>query len=206
MHLSDGVLSMPAVVATSAVAGGMLINSIKGIKEEEIPKISLLTAAFFTFALISFPVGPSSVHPLIGGLLGIMLGRRSTIAVFIGLLLQAIIFQHGGLTTLGMNTIMVGVPALISYIVFSKLIKKKKGIIFSSALVGALSVVLTVVILTGVLFFSSDTYGEGFFSIINILVLGHIPLAIGESILTAVVINFIYKVRPNVLVEYGMNT
>lgn len=205
MHLSDGVLSMPAVVATSAVAGGMLIHSFKGIGEEEIPKISLMTATFFTFALISFPVGPSSVHPLLGGLIGIILGTRSTIAIFIGLLLQAIIFQHGGLTTLGMNTIMVSVPAIISYKVFSKCMEKRKNIIFSSALSGGLSVLLTIVILVGVLFFSNDTYGEGFFSVINILVLGHLPLAVGEGILTAIVINFLYKVRPNILDRYRLN-
>lgn len=206
MHLSDGVLNMPAVVVTSVVAGGMLVNSFKGIEEEEIPKISLMTATFFTFALISFPVGPSSVHPLLGGLIGIILGTRSTIAIFIGLLLQAIIFQHGGLTTLGMNTIMVSVPAIISYKVFSKCMAKKKNLIFSSTLAGGLSVLLTVVILVGVLFFSNDTYGEGFFSVINILVLGHLPLAIGEAILTAIVINFVYKVRPNVLERYELNT
>lgn len=205
MHLSDGVLSMPAVVATSAVAGGMIVKAVKDVEEEEIPKISLMTATFFTFALISFPVGPSSVHPLLGGLIGIILGTKSTIAIFIGLLLQAIIFQHGGLTTLGMNTIMVAVPAIVSHKVFSKCVKNKKSLIFSSALAGGLSVILTVVILVGVLFFSSDTYGEGFFSVINILILGHLPLAIGEAVLTAVVINFVYKVRPNVLDRYKLN-
>lgn len=202
MHLSDGVLSMPVVIATTAVAGGMLVKSFKDIKEDEIPKISLMTATFFTFALISFPVGPSSVHPLLGGLIGIMLGTRSTIAIFIGLLLQAVIFQHGGLTTLGMNTIMVSIPALASYVLFSKLMKKKKNIAISAGLAGATSVVLTVVILTIILFFSSGTYGEGFLSVINLLILGHIPLAIGEGILTSIVIAFIHKVRPNVLEEY----
>lgn len=202
MHLSDGVLSMPAVVVTTAIAGGMLVKSFKDIKEDEIPKISLMTATFFTFALISFPVGPSSVHPLLGGLIGIMLGTKSTIAIFIGLLLQAVIFQHGGLTTLGMNTIMVSIPALISYGVFSKLMGKRKNITLSAGLAGVTSVVMTVLILILVLFFSSSTYGEGFLSVINILILGHIPLAIGEGILTSIVIGFIYKARPNVLQEY----
>lgn len=202
MHLSDGVLSMKAVVATTAVACGMLVKSFKDIEEDEIPKISLMTATFFTFALISFPVGPSSVHPLLGGLIGIMLGRRSTIAIFIGLLLQAMIFQHGGFTTLGMNTIMVSIPALVSYKIFSKLIEKKRNITISAGIAGATSVIMTVIILIIVLFVSNNVYGEGFLSVINILILGHIPLAIGEGILTSIVISFIDKVRPNTLEEY----
>jgi cobalt/nickel transport system permease protein len=205
MHLSDGVLNMPAVVTTTAVAGGMLINSFKDIKEEEIPRVSLMTATFFTFALISFPVGPSSVHPLLGGLIGIMLGMKSPIAIFIGLLLQAIIFQHGGLTTLGMNTIMVALPAILSYKIFSKLVEKKKSITLSAGLAGVSSVIMTVIILIMVLLLSSSAYGEGFLSVINILILGHLPLAIGEGILTAVVINFINKVRPDILKQYQTN-
>ncbi|MEW9094132.1 MAG: CbiM family transporter [Clostridiaceae bacterium] len=205
MHLSDGVLNLPAVAVTSVVAGGMVVNSFRNIKEDEIPKISLMTATFFTFALISFPVGPSSVHPLLGGLLGIILGRRSTIAVFIGLLLQAVIFQHGGLTTLGMNTIMVGLPAIMAHKVFSRSMKKKKSITLSAALVGALSVLITVLILVTVLFFTNNTYSEGFFSVINVLVLGHLPLAILESFITAITISFIYRVRPKVLENYVEN-
>lgn len=202
MHLSDGVLSTGAVIVTSAIAGGMLVKAFKDVKEEEIPKISLMTATFFTFALISFPVGPSSVHPLLGGLIGIMLGTRSTIAIFIGLLLQTIIFQHGGLTTLGMNTIMVSIPAIIAHKMFATLVLKKKNISLSAGLAATTSVILTVVILSTVLFFSSSAYGEGFLSVINILAIGHIPLAIGEAILTSFVIGFIYKTRPNVLKEY----
>lgn len=202
MHLSDGVLSTGAVIVTSAIAGGMLVKAFKDVKEEEIPKISLMTATFFTFALISFPVGPSSVHPLLGGLIGIMLGTRSTIAIFIGLLLQAILFQHGGLTTLGMNTIMVSIPAIIAHKMFAALVLKKKSTSMSAGLAAASAVVLTVVILSAVLFFSSRAYGEGFLSVINILAIGHIPLAIGEGILTSIIISFIYKTRPNVLEGY----
>lgn len=202
MHLSDGVLSTGAVIATSAIAGGMLVKAFKDVKEEEIPKISLMTATFFTFALISFPVGPSTVHPLLGGLIGIMLGTRSTIAIFIGLLLQAILFQHGGLTTLGMNTIMVSIPAIIAHKLFAGLLVKKKNISLSAGLAGASSVILTVAILSIVLFLSSSSYGEGFLSVINILAIGHIPLAIGEAILTSFIIAFIHRTRPNVLEEY----
>lgn len=202
MHLADGVLSMPAVVATSTVAGALLINSVRGVENEDIPKISLMTATFFTFSLISFPIGPSSVHPLVGGLLGIILGYKSTIAIFIGLLLQAIIFRHGGITTLGINTILISIPAIISYLLFSKILIKSKNIFKSGLIVGFLSVILTLIILVLVLLFSSPIYGEGFFSVVNILIISHLPLAVGEGLLTGLVVKFIYNSRPNILSQY----
>ncbi len=201
MHLSDGILSFPAMVATSTVAGGMLIHSIKGIQEEEIPKISLMTATFFTLSLISIPVGPSSIHPLLGGLLGIILGRRSTIAVFVGLLLQALLFQHGGLTTLGINTIMVALPAIVSYILYRKL-SQNKALHLVSGLVGALAVALSATILSLVLYFSNGAYHEGLFSVINLLLLGHLPLMAIEGVLTAFSVAFINRTRPNLLANH----
>lgn len=202
MHLADGVLSMPAVIGTSIAAGGLLINSVRKVENEDIPKISLMTATFFTFSLISFPIGPSSVHPLVGGLLGIMLGYKSTIAIFIGLLLQAIIFRHGGITTLGINTILISIPAIISYLVFSKIIAKNKNIFKSGIIVGFLSVLLTLLILIIVLVISNPIYGDGFLSVINILIISHLPLAIGEGLLTGLILNFIYSSRPNILSHY----
>lgn len=83
MHLSDGVLTMPVVAATNVVAGGLIVYSLKTIIQEHIPKISLMTATFFVLSLITIPIEPSSVHPLLCGLLGIMLGWQSPIAIFI---------------------------------------------------------------------------------------------------------------------------
>lgn len=199
MHLADGVLSMPAVTVTSVVAGGLLIYSLKGIKEEEIPKISLLTAAFFVLALISIPVGPSSIHPMLAGLLGIFLGRRSIIAVFIGLLLQALLFQHGGITTLGANTLLIGVPALFCAAMYRGLQTKLSRRFLLSGIIGTIGVIGTVLLLIVTLLFSDARYGEGFFSVIHLLIVGHIPLMIIEFFLTGFAVAFILRVRPNIL-------
>lgn len=201
MHLADGVLNTPAVVATSVAAGALVVNAIRQVDNEEIPKVSIMTAAFFVFALMSFPAGPSSVHPLLGGLIGIILGWKSPLAIFIGLLLQAAIFQHGGFTTLGMNTLMVAIPAIIAHLYFKSAMKHKKKITTSAGISAGLSVVLTVLILVTVLSLTSDNYKE----VIGILALGHIPLAIAEGILTAIVVNFLNKSRPEILSQYSMN-
>lgn len=200
MHLSDGVLSFPVVATTSIVAGGLLVYSIKNIQQEEIPKISLMAATFFVLSLISIPIGPSSVHPLLCGLLGILLGWRSPVAVFIGLLLQALLFQHGGLTTLGANTLLVSVPAIIAYLLFSYFKKNHRiNTTLLSGVLGMLGVVLAVFLLILLLVFTSSFYTDGAFSVVKLLLIGHIPLIIIEALLTAFIIKIMIQVRPELI-------
>lgn len=201
MHLADGVLNTPAVIATSAVAGALVVNAVRTLDNEDIPKVSLMTATFFVFALMSFPVGPSSVHPLLGGLIGIVLGWQAPLAVCIGLVLQAAIFQHGGFTTLGINTIMVSVPAIIAHIFFKSAMKKKMKLRLAGALAAVISICLTVVILLTVLSLTSPTFKEiGF-----ILALGHLPLAAAEGVITAVALEFLSKTKPEMLSQYNID-
>ncbi|SDY96385.1 cobalt/nickel transport system permease protein [Tindallia californiensis] len=198
MHISDGVLSTPVAVGTTAITAATIAYSVKGMTEEEIPKTSLMAGAFFAVSLISIPVGPSTIHPLFSGLLGVMLGRRAPLAIFVGLLLQAVLFQHGGLTTLGANTMMLSIPALISHKIFCRM--TDKSVFLRGALVGALSVTITVGLLIVLLFLTDPRFGEGFMSVINILIVGHIPLVLIEALVTASALQLIQKAKPAMLV------
>lgn len=200
MHIADGVLNLPVAAVTSGAAAAVLAYSVKGIKEEEIPKTSLMAGAFFAVSLISIPVGPSTIHPLFAGLLGVILGRRAPLAIFVGLLLQAVLFQHGGLTTLGANTLMLAVPALLSYKIFHSM--PQRLVFFRGALVGSLSVVLTVFILIALLVLTDLRFTEGTFSVINILIISHLPLAAIEALVTGSALNLITKAKPEILGTY----
>ncbi|MDZ4133332.1 MAG: CbiM family transporter [Dethiobacteria bacterium] len=197
MHIADGVLSAPVAGITAAAAVATLVYSVTGIKEEEIPKTSLMAGVFFAVSLISIPVGPSSIHPLFAGLLGVILGRRAPLAIFVGLLLQAVLFQHGGLTTLGANTLMLAVPALLSYRLFHHM--SRRPVLFRGALVGGLSVMITVVILIVLLILTDSRFGEGVFSVISILVVGHLPLVAIEAVVTGSALQLIAKAKPEIL-------
>lgn len=202
MHLSDGVLTMPVVTVTTVAAGSLIAYSLKTLKQEDIPKISLMTATFFVLSLISIPIGPSSVHPLLCGLLGIMLGWQSPVAIFISLLLQALLFQHGGLTTLGANTLLVSVPAILCYYFFFHFNKNKKmSQTVIAGLSGLIGVLLAVLILIATLFITSSYFSEGSLSVIKLLVIGHIPLLFIETLLTAFIINILVKVRPELILR-----
>lgn len=197
MHISDGVLPLEVVVVTTGLASVLIIYSLKSLKEEEIPKISLLTATFFVLSLISIPIGPTSIHPLLCAILGIILGWRSTLAVFVGLLLHAIIFQHGGLTTLGANTLLVSIPALLSHLLFKQLRNKVSRISLLSTMIGGFAVFLTVGLLILILIASSPYFYEGTFSVIRLLLIGYLPLVFIEGIITGFVIKILMQVRPS---------
>ena len=197
MHLADGVLSLPVAVAAYVGAGALVAYSLKGVQEEEIPMISLMTGGFFAISLISIPVGPSTVHPILGGLLGVILGRRAPLAFFVGLLLQAILFQHGGLSTLGANTLMLALPALLVHKLFLGI--QKRSVFMGGALAGGLAITGTLVLLISFLLFSDQRFAEGFFSVINLLAVGHLPLIAVEGLITGYAVKFLYNARPGML-------
>lgn len=195
MHLADGVLSTPVIIATYGASIGSLAIGAKGIEDEDIPKISLMSATFFAASLISIPIPPTSVHPLLCGLIGIILGKRAALAFFPALLLQALLFKHGGITSLGANTIMLFIPAYISYLLYNKLPIKKP--LIRAGLVGVVSVIMTVIILIILLALTDQRFAQGDFSVVKIAIVGHLPILIGESIITGFAVQFIEKNKPN---------
>ena len=93
MHISEGVLDYKALIAGYAGTVVLAAIALKKLKQEDIPKVSVMGACFFVSSLIPVPIGISSVHLLLFGVLGIVLGFESVIAVLTGLLFQAIMFQ-----------------------------------------------------------------------------------------------------------------
>ncbi|GAE24891.1 substrate-specific component NikM of nickel ECF transporter [Halalkalibacter wakoensis JCM 9140] len=195
MHIADGVISLPVAIATTASAVGILAYSIKGVKEEEIPRISLLTGAFFVASLINIPIGPTSVHPLLGGFLGLVLGRRAPLGIFIGLILQAVLFQHGGITTLGANMILMSVPALIIY--WLSLTFRKSPLFLKGFLSGFTAICIGVALLILLLLVSDQRYGDGVFSVIRIVIFAYVPLALLEGVLTGFAVKHLFEMKPS---------
>jgi len=198
MHIADGVLNAPTIAATYAGTAMMLGWSLKDMGEEEIPKISLTTGTFFAVSLISIPVGPSSIHPLMVGIVGVMLGRRATLAFFIGLLLQALLFQHGGITSLGANTLMLAIPALAARQVYLRL---PLATLAKGMVAGALATALTVTLLILILTVSQPLFAQGTLSVVRILIVGHVPLVVIEAVVTGFALQLMTRAKPDWLQE-----
>jgi cobalt/nickel transport system permease protein len=118
VHISDGVLSPAWLASGFAVAALLTLLGFWRIRDEEIPRIALMTAAFFVASLLHVRVGPTSVHLLLNGLVGVVLGPRAALAIPVGLFLQAALLGHGGFGSLGVNSCIMVVPALLAWQLF----------------------------------------------------------------------------------------
>jgi ABC-type Co2+ transport system permease subunit len=120
VHIAD-VLPTPWCVGGFVAAGALLILNARNLTDAEIPRLALLSAAFFVASLIHLNVGPTSVHLLLNGLVGIVIGRRAVLAIAIGLALQAVLIGHGGFSSLGINICVMTLPAYLAASVFAGL-------------------------------------------------------------------------------------
>ena len=197
MHISDGVLSAPVWIGSYAAAITITAITCRGMEPEEIPKTAIVTSGFFVASLVHIPLGPTAVHLILNGLAGILLGPLAFLSVFIGLFLQALLFHHGGFTTIGANSIIIGIPALVAGWLFRqyKRIPCRSNVTLFGMLSGATGVFLGAVILALFLV----TTGDEFAGVARIAVIAHIPVIIIEAVMAGFIVSFIHKVKPEIL-------
>jgi len=197
MHISEGVLAAPVLLAGGAGTVLGLAIGLRRMNVREIPKVALLTAAFFVASLVHVPVGPSSAHLVLNGILGILLGWTAFPAIFIGLFFQAVLFQFGGLTTLGVNTMNMAVPAVIMGALARPVLQINSGLfaMVMAAISGAGAIVLSAAMVAGSLALS----GDSFIAVSKLIFVAHIPIAIAEGILSVLIISFLLRTKPEVI-------
>jgi len=196
MHISEGVLS-PAVLAGGAalaVAGTAI--GLKKLDYEAIPRVAVLSAAFFVATLIHVPVGPVGLHLVLNGLMGLLLGWLAFPAILIALFLQALLFQFGGLTVLGVNTVAMAVPAVLCFYAYRGWLRRGGTLARVAAFAcGATAILLSAVLVAVALLFT----GQGFLEVAELVALAHVPVMIIEGLITLFVFLFLQKVRPEML-------
>jgi cobalt/nickel transport system permease protein len=145
VHISDGVLTIPWLLGGAALAIPLLWLAAWRIRDEEIPRIAVMTAAFFVSSLIHIRLPMTSIHLLLTGLVGVVLGTRAALAIFVGLLLQVLLMEHGGRWTLGINTCVMTIPALFCWLLFGALHRLPwiKTPVARGLLVGAGAIILS---------------------------------------------------------------
>ena len=201
MHISEGVLSPEILVAGAVLTAVGIGVGLKGIDDpEKLPSVGILSAAFFVASLIHVPIGPSSVHLILNGLLGIVLGWKAFPAILVGLALQALLFQFGGITTLGVNTLNMALPAVMCYYVCKGFLKLHSGqtVLFLAAFASGFLAVLFSSILVGLSLYLT---GEAFLLAAKLIIAAHVPVMIIEGILTSACVLFLRKVKPEMLEE-----
>jgi cobalt/nickel transport system permease protein len=197
MHISEGILSGPVLAGGAVLALGGLARGLNKLQADDLPRAALMAAVFFTATLIHIPIGPVSAHLILNGLLGLVLGWAAFPVIFIGLLLQGLLFQYGGLTVLGVNTFNLAGPAAALGLAGRAALARfgwraapacgllaGGGSVLVSGLLAALSLYLS---------------GGEFAATAVAFGLAHLPLAGVEALVTLFAVQFLRQVRPNLL-------
>ncbi len=212
MHILDGIVPVQIGIGGYVVTGLITWYSLRQINRmkdpmQRVPKAALLTTAFFVASLIHLPIPPASVHLLLNGMLGCVLGYYAFPAILIGLFFQAATFGHGGISSLGINALIMGIPALLAYHLFQlrqtfgRQLKPRLAFGLFGFLAGAFGLGLsaliffTIVIVTIPSNLDAATERAAVFT----LLLAHIPLALIEGIFTAMLVLFLERVKPELL-------
>ena len=197
MHISEGVLSAPVLIAGAALTAGGVALGLNKMDMDEVPKVAVLSSSYFVASLIHIPVGPTSVHLVLNGLNGLLLGWMCFPAILVGLTLQALLFQFGGLTSLGVNTLNMAFPALVGYYLFFPLVRRKNNALAVAAggACGFVAIFLGAIMIGGSLYLT----GTSFLAVAKLAVVAHIPVMIIEGVLTAFCVLALRKIKPELL-------
>ena len=197
MHISEGVLSAPVLITGAVQAAAGVAVGLKKMDSDKIPQVAVLSSAFFVASLIHVPIGPSSVHLILNGINGLLLGWMCFPSILVALTLQAILFQFGGITVLGVNTVNMALPGVICYYLFSKLVNRERGLISlgASFTCGFFSVFFSGILVALSLLFTE----QSFMSVAKLIVVAHLPIMIIEGIITLFCVAFLHRVKPELL-------
>ena len=205
MHIPDGFLSPPVFISGWVVALSVLSYALKKtkkiLKDRMIPLMGVMAAFIFSAQMLNFPVlGGTSGHLLGGVLAAVTLGPYAgCIVLSIVLIVQCLIFQDGGLTALGANILNMAVVGTIASYYLYALLKKfifKKNMLVAVLIASWFSVVLASISCA----FELAISGTSPLRIaLPAMLFVHIFIGIGEAVITTLVLNFILKVRPDLI-------
>lgn len=197
MHIIDGALDMTVVGAGALCALGGLAYGLKRLPLDLIPTAGVISAALFVASLVHVPVGPTSVHLVLNGLAGLVLGWAAFPVVFVALLLQAIFFGYGGITVLGVNTVSTALPAVLVWWALHATISNATPRL--AGVVGGIGGALAVLVSALVMAVSLVASGDEFIVAAQLTLLSHIPVMVVEGVLTGAAVYLIARVRPELL-------
>jgi len=212
MHISPGFLSPAVWTATAAVSGAALAASLaaagRRLDERRVVLMGVMGAFVFAAQMVNFPVPlvPGTSGHLGGGfLLGVLLGAPPAVVVMTSILLvQAMVFQDGGIEALGANVLTMGlIPALVGGAV-RRLWRRRAGRLADAAtFIGGLAAVLlgaTVVIV--LLWLSAALPGSvSLWQAVGVMDFVHLLIGAVEGAASVAVVRFVLKARPEAVFE-----
>jgi cobalt/nickel transport system permease protein len=209
MHMSDGLVNVPTSAVFGLVAAvGLAVAASRAqadLDERTAPMAGLVTAFVFAVQMINFPILPGASGHLLGGaLVAILVGPWvGSLCIAIVLVVQALLFADGGLTTLGTNiTNMALVGVFTGYLIAGAMrrlaLRSRAGLIvtaFVAALVNTVVASLAFVLEYAI----GGAAGASLGTVFALMVGLHVLVGIGEGIITAATVAAVAAVRPDLI-------
>lgn len=197
MHISDGVL-LPYIVGIGwAIALPTLGVSLRRLRTDQVSTYGVVAAAFFAGSTIHVPVGPFSMHLVLSGMAGLLLGWGALTIVTVGLFLQALFIGFGGLMVLGVNISIMALPGAIMGVIGRRWMKKSspKRRPWIGSLIGGGTILISAILL----YVTLSTTHTALMPLAKLVFLNHIPIAIVEGVISFWLVHFLQKVKPSLL-------
>jgi cobalt/nickel transport system permease protein len=204
MHIPDSFIPIGQALAYWAIALVFIALSLRWARdemnEEKIPLVAVLAAGIFALQSFNLPVGMGTSGHLVGGALAAIVLGSPFAAVFIltlVLIVQGVLFGDGGITTMGVNILNMGViGGFVGFYSFHGLMAATKSLSVSAFAAAWLACFVPALAASGELFIA------GTFPLrAGLITMGlyHAIIGIIEGFVTVVAIRLIMTARPDIV-------
>lgn len=204
MHIPDSFVPMSQAIVYWLIALPFIFMSLKWARKDlddmKVPILAALAAGIFAIQALNIPIGMGTSGHMVGAtLVAIIFGSpmAGVLVLTLVLLVQGFVFGDGGITTMGVNILNMGViSGYIGYYTF--VVLKNKAGIKTAAFVGAWLGLFISAIVCAIEMFIAGTFP--LMAGLAAMGLYHLIIGfIGEGLITAIVITAIEKSRPDLL-------
>ncbi|MBW4444327.1 MAG: cobalt transporter CbiM [Plectolyngbya sp. WJT66-NPBG17] len=208
LHVPDGFLNLPVTLITWVFAIALIAISLNRVQaeyqERAVPLMGVCAAFIFAAQMINFPIpGGTSGHLLGGTLAGVLLGPwAGSLVMTVVFIVQAFLFQDGGLTALGANVFNMGLIGTFGgYYVYRAIRNAVGRDSFQGVATGAAIAAWTSVVVASIVTaFQLALSGTVPLPVaLTSMAFWHVMIGIGEAIITVVALSYIYKTRPDMI-------
>lgn len=210
MHIPDGFLSLPVSLVTWIIAIALVALALRQVKtdyqERAVPLMGVCAAFIFAAQMINFPIpGGTSGHLLGGTLAGVLLGPwAGTLVMTVVFIVQAVLFQDGGLTVLGANIFNMGLIGTFGGYYLYKGLRSALGFNRWRGMAIAVAVTAWASVVAGSLVCALQLALSGTVPLtvaLAAMLTWHVLIGIGEALVTLVAVSYVWRTRPDLLYD-----
>jgi len=207
MHIPDGFLSIPVAGILWLVSLVFIFIALKKagkeIGENKLPLVGVLAAAIFAGQMLNFSISGGTSGHLLGAALAVLLvGPWSAVLIMTSVVVvQALVFQDGGILTLGANLFNMAVVGMAVAYFVSSLFRRWFGngrwaILLTAFAAGWFSIFIAALAASLELAFSGTSPAN-----IAIPAMGgvHALIGIGEGLITLGAVSLLMASKPQLI-------